>query len=120
MDSSSSSWAWSEEDRKRYNVSYGVHFDKYIYSRVEGEDIRCRRPFRLHTASCLRRPWLHMGHAAFHSGPSTSHRELFRLGLKECQRLDSSRMGRKEGIIPKVMPGFSSRTLSRCSLAKNM
>lgn len=80
-----------------------------------------KQPSHPHIASCRQRLWLHMDHAAFEKEPSSVLRELFRLDLNDTRTVKIGMMQlRKECDIPKAMPGFSVRTFSRCSLAKNI
>ena len=60
-----------------------------------------------------------MAHDLRDQAPSTSRPTLFRHRL---ERLLARRLGRIRSrcIAPKLMPGLSFLTLSRCSLAKNM
>jgi hypothetical protein len=76
-----------------------------------------KRPSPPRSASCQQRPWPRRECAASRSGPSTSRQEPCR------PRLPDVRVGSKTAEktnIPNLIPGLSSRTFSRCSLAKNM
>lgn len=77
-----------------------------------------RRPSPPHTASCPRRPWPRTAPSACRSGPSTSRRASCRPRLDT--RISMHITTRELCNIPNLMPGLSSRTLSRVSLAKNM
>lgn len=85
-------------------------------------NLRYMRPSHPRSASCLGQPWLHREFAASRSRPSISRRGPCRLGLfcKEQSELVKMDAGHECKISPKLIPGFSSRTFSRCSLAKNI
>jgi hypothetical protein len=77
-----------------------------------------KRPSPPRNASCRPQPWPRRAYAASQTEPSTSRRAACR------PHLNWVRYSRVRGSMkvdsPNLMPGLSSRTFSRCSLAKNM
>ena len=94
-------------------VILGIRLSMKVYSHYSSVS-------RSHSVPCHSWPWPRMARAASSPKPSIAHPGLCRLDLDGTGMINRHFDVATGGVIPKLIPGFSSLTLSRCSFAKNM